>query len=124
MAPIQRRRFFDTSDSEITSGNELTGELEINSEELSTTEENREKQDEPQVQEEQVVKEKVVVSVKDLVEKLGATCEEPDRWGMRKYAYPINYKNEGFYCLMNFKAEDEVPAQITSKLNINKNINW
>ena len=61
MAPIQRRRFFDTSDSEITSGNELTGELEINSEELSTTEENQEKQDEPQVQEEQVVKEKVVV---------------------------------------------------------------
>ena len=61
MAPIQRRRFFDTSDSEITSGNELTGELEINSEELSTTEENQEKQDEPLVQEEQVVKEKVVV---------------------------------------------------------------
>ena len=28
-------------------------------------------------------KEKVVVSVKDLVEKLGATCEEPDKWGMR-----------------------------------------
>ena len=54
-------------------------------------------------------KAKVVLSVKDLVEKLGATCEEPDKWGMRKYAYPINYKQEGFYCLMNFAAEDTVP---------------
>ena len=67
-------------------------------------------------------KEKVVVSVKDLVEKLGGACEEPEKWGMRKYAYPINYKNEGFYCLMNFTAEDTAPAQITSKLNINKNV--
>jgi small subunit ribosomal protein S6 len=67
-------------------------------------------------------KEKVVVSVKELVEKLGATCEEPEKWGMRKYSYPINYKNEGFYCLMNFTAEDTVPAQVTSKLNINKNV--
>ena len=67
-------------------------------------------------------KEKVVVSVKDLVEKVGGTCEEPDKWGMRKYAYPINYKSEGFYCLMNFTADDTAPAAISSKLNINRNV--
>ena len=67
-------------------------------------------------------KEKVIASVKSLVENNGCTAQEPEKWGVRKYAYPINYKQEGFYCLMNFEAEDKVPAIITEKLNINKNI--
>lgn len=67
-------------------------------------------------------KEKTVQAVKALVENNGGVAEEPDRWGMRKYAYPINYKQEGYYVLMNFEAADAVPAVLTSKLNINKNV--
>lgn len=67
-------------------------------------------------------KEKVIASVADLVKVNGGVAAEPEKWGMRKYAYPINYKSEGFYVLMNFEAEDAVPAQITAKLNINRNI--
>ena len=67
-------------------------------------------------------KEQVVQSVKALVENNGGVAEEPDRWGVRKYAYPINYKSEGYYVLMNFEAEDSAIALITNKLNINKNI--
>ncbi len=67
-------------------------------------------------------KEKVVLSVKDLVEKNGGVASEPDRWGVRKYAYPINYKSEGYYCLMNLEAEDTLPAILSNKLNIDKNV--
>ena len=67
-------------------------------------------------------KENVVVSVSELISKLGGKPGEPDRWGVRKYAYPVNYKNEGYYCLINFEAEDSSVAQMTSKLNINKHI--
>ncbi len=67
-------------------------------------------------------KEKVVNSVKTLVENVGGVAGEPDKWGVRKYAYPINYKTEGFYCLMNFEADDTAPAAISAKLNINKNV--
>lgn len=67
-------------------------------------------------------KEKTINAVKELVENNGGVCQEPDKWGMRKYAYPINYKNEGFYCLMNFEANDKAPAAVSEKLNINKNI--
>ena len=67
-------------------------------------------------------KEKAVISVKEIVEKTGAVASEPDKWGMRKFAYPINYKNDGFYCLMNFEAEDSAIAEINGKLNINKNV--
>ena len=68
-------------------------------------------------------KEKVVQSVTALVENVGGTVVgEIDKWGVRKYAYPVHYKNEGYYCLINFEAEDEAIAQITGKLNINKHI--
>lgn len=67
-------------------------------------------------------KEKVILSVKDLVEKNGGVASEPDKWGIKKYAYPINYKSEGYYCLMNFEAEDTLPALLTNKLNIDKNV--
>ena len=67
-------------------------------------------------------KEKVIASVSELVANNGGTASEPEKWGVRKYAYPINYKNEGFYVLMNFEASDAAPAAITAKLNINKNI--
>ena len=67
-------------------------------------------------------KEQVVQAVKALVENNGGVAEEPDRWGVRKYAYPINYKSEGYYVLMNFEADDALPKTITEKLNINKNV--
>ena len=67
-------------------------------------------------------KEKLIASVSDLVKANGGNASEPEKWGVRKYAYPINYKNEGFYVLMNFEANDDAPAAITAKLNINKDI--
>lgn len=67
-------------------------------------------------------KEKVVNSVSELISKVGGKPSEPDKWGVRKYAYPVNYKTEGYYCLINFEAEDKAIAQITNKLNINKHI--
>ena len=28
-----------------------------------------------------------------------------DKWGVKKLAYPINYKSDAFYVLMTFEAE-------------------
>lgn len=67
-------------------------------------------------------KEKTIANVKALVESNGGVAEEPEKWGVRKYAYPINYKQEGFYVLMNFEAEDTAPKAISDKLIISKNI--
>ena len=67
-------------------------------------------------------KEKVVSAVSEIISKVGGKPGEPDKWGVRKYAYPVNYKSEGYYCLINFEAEDDAIAVITNKLNINKNI--
>ena len=38
--------------------------------------------------------------------------ESVDVWGKRRLAYPINYKTEGYYVLVNFKANAEFPRQL------------
>ena len=67
-------------------------------------------------------KEKIVQSVKSLIEDNGGNAQDPDRWGMRRFAYPINYKQEGYYVLMNFEADDALPKKVNDKLIIDKNI--
>lgn len=41
-----------------------------------------------------------------------------DKWGMRKYAYPINFKTEGYYVLMNFNAPASIPAELDRLVRI------
>ncbi|MDD6308592.1 MAG: 30S ribosomal protein S6 [Clostridia bacterium] len=38
--------------------------------------------------------------------------ESVDVWGKRRLAYPINYKTEGYYVLVNFKANAEFPREL------------
>ena len=51
-----------------------------------------------------------------LIADLGGTVSTVDKWGMRKFAYPINYKTEGYYVLMNFEAEPAVPAELERQM--------
>ena len=41
-----------------------------------------------------------------------------DVWGKRRFAYPINYENEGYYVLIYFKSEPEFVAELTRVLGI------
>ena len=63
-------------------------------------------------------REEIISKVKAIVENNGGTAQEPEKWGVRKFAYPINYKNEGYYVLMNFEADQTVPQTLESQLLI------
>ena len=41
-----------------------------------------------------------------------------DVWGMRKLAYPIRKKNEGYYVLIEFQAGTELPKELDRRLKI------
>lgn len=58
----------------------------------------------------------------DLVVSLGGSVDAIDKWGTRKYAYPINDKNEGYYVLMNFCAESDAPLEIDRQMKITDSI--
>ena len=68
------------------------------------------------------VKETLVQKFSDIVTAGGGTVDTVDKWGTRKLAYPINYKTEGYYVLMNFTCNPEVPAEIKRVMNITDTI--
>lgn len=54
-----------------------------------------------------------------LVESLGGTIASVDKWGTKKFSYPIEYKKEGYYVLVKFAAESLVPAEIDRQMKNN-----
>lgn len=48
--------------------------------------------------------------------------EKIDEWGKRRLAYPINDKMEGYYVLVTFKAESELPAELERIYGITEGI--
>lgn len=54
-----------------------------------------------------------------LIESLGGTVEAIDKWGTKKLAYEIDGKTEGYYVLVKFTANAEVPAEIERQMKIN-----
>ena len=53
-----------------------------------------------------------------LVTENGGEVESVDKWGDKKFAYPIDYKTEGYYVLMNFNAPASVPAELDRLVRI------
>ncbi len=49
---------------------------------------------------------------KGVIENGGGTVENVDFWGKRKLAYEISKVNEGYYTLVNFTANPELPREL------------
>lgn len=58
----------------------------------------------------------------DIVASMGGSVENTDKWGVKKTAYPIRYKNEGFYVLMTFVADGAVVAELNRVAGISSNL--
>ncbi len=61
-------------------------------------------------------KEALVNKVNGLLESNGAKVESIEKVGTKKYAYAINFKNEGYYVLYNIECEANVPNQVQKQL--------
>lgn len=63
-------------------------------------------------------KENLVAKISAVVTDNGGTVDGVDKWGTRKLAYPINYKSEGYYVLVNFTAPATLPSEVERVLRI------
>lgn len=64
-------------------------------------------------------KDAAVKKYTDLMEKEGKLVGI-NKWGVKKLAYPINYKKEGYYVLFDFEAEPSLPKRINDLMNIDE----
>ena len=66
--------------------------------------------------------------IKRLTEKFtsmiaeNSTSSEVNEWGKRRLAYPIDYKTEGYYVLVNFESEGAFPAELDRVFGITEGI--
>ena len=70
-------------------------------------------------------KDAIVEKYSKLMEKNGGKVESVNKanpWGLRKLAYPVKYKSEGYYVLYNFESTAEVAQNVVSLMRIDENV--
>ena len=63
----------------------------------------------------------IVETVKSVI-NAGGEAGEADVWGERRLAYSINKKNTGYYVVLPFKADAELPKELDRRLRNNENV--
>ena len=66
-------------------------------------------------------KEATIETVKGIIAAEGEVGNA-DVWGMKKLAYPIQKKTEGYYVVIEFKAQPTLPAELDRRLKISDNV--
>ncbi len=62
-------------------------------------------------------KEAAIQTVKEIIATAGEVTKV-SVWGLKKLAYPIRKKNEGYYVVMEFTASPELPKELDRRLKI------
>lgn len=68
--------------------------------------------------------EKKTATVETVKEIIAADGEvgKVDVWGMKKLAYPIQKKNEGYYVVIQFQASADLPKELDRRLRISDSV--
>ena len=67
-------------------------------------------------------KEALIAKLNGVVTENGGSVESVEKWGTKKLAYPINFKNEGYYVLVNFTAEATLPSELERIMRISDSV--
>ena len=65
---------------------------------------------------EEEAREAIIKKFSDMVVADGGEVESIDKIGMKKFAYPIQDRKEGFYVLMNFIANPTLPRKMEEQM--------
>ena len=67
-------------------------------------------------------KEAKVAKFENVVTSMGGSVAGSDKWGTKKTAYPINFKNEAYYVLMTFEANANVLTELERVAGIDSEV--
>jgi len=67
-------------------------------------------------------REALIGKIQGLIESNNGTVDSVDKWGVKKFAYPINYKNEGYYVVMQLTCDASVPNTVEKQLLLTENV--
>jgi len=59
-----------------------------------------------------------VEQVKQVITSAGGTVDKVDKWGVRKLAYRLGKRSEGFYVLIQFSSGPEVVKEVERRMRV------
>ena len=68
------------------------------------------------------VKAAEIAKYEEIVTKAGGVIVSTDKWGTKKTAYPIKFKNEAYFVLMTFEAEANVLNELDRVAGIDSEV--
>ena len=67
-------------------------------------------------------KEAEIAKYEGIVKSMNGNVVSTDKWGTKKTAYPINFKNEAYYVLMTFEADGKVVEELKRVAGIDADV--
>ena len=67
-------------------------------------------------------KAQLIEKYEGIVTKMGGNVLSTDKWGTKKLAYPIKFKNEAYYVLSTFEADGAVVNELNRVARIDADV--
>jgi len=64
----------------------------------------------------------LIAQFEKIVTDGGGKVDKIEKMGTKKFSYPINFKEDGFYVLMTYNSAPNLPKEIERKMNNNEKI--
>jgi small subunit ribosomal protein S6 len=64
----------------------------------------------------------IVEQIRGIITTAGGTVDKEERWGVRKLAYRVQKRNEGFYVLLQFSTDPQTVKEIERRLRVNDSV--
>ena len=64
----------------------------------------------------------LIESLAKIITDNGGTVNKTDEWGMREFAYPIDYMKKGDYVVVSFEADNECVKEFDRLMRINSSV--
>jgi len=65
---------------------------------------------------------KILEKTKGIITKDDGKINTVDEWGVRKLAYEIRHKKEGYYIVLEFSGSVDLPEKLRREFNLNQAI--
>ena len=64
----------------------------------------------------------LIAKVENVVAKAGGSVEKTEKWGVKKLAYAIDYKTEGYYVYMAFEGDSNLVQEMKRVVGISEGV--
>ena len=67
-------------------------------------------------------KDQIIEKIDATITKNGGVVEKTDKWGIKKLAYPIDYKTDGYYVYVAFEGDSNLVSEVKRVVGITEHV--